>query len=390
MKKRMTAMIIAAVMMLSACQTGEQAQTPTNTPTVAPTQAPATPTTAATPEPTGTPTPVPTEAPATPTVAPTQAPKEATVVPGEYIGMQLYDATQAEVDAKIKELLANFVEYVTEDRPAENGDIVNINYVGKLDGVAFEGGTDDSEEGTDLELGSGNFIDGFEEGLIGAVTGEVRDLELTFPTDYHSADLAGKTVIFTVTVNYIMSASYPEVTDAFVSENLEEGMTAAQFRQTVYEELRWERLTAQVMEQLLATSTILEFPEEQLQAEAEGIINMYMMYAQYYGSMYGVDAEVMLPALGFADKTALEIYAYAYAEYMVKTTMVMNEVAKQAGIVLTEEIYAERALEYAISYGYTDVAAFEVDYEVSEIEEAILFDVVFEYIISKADIIGEN
>jgi len=193
-----------------------------------------------------------------------------------------------------------------------------------------------------------------------------------------------------VTVNHILSPSYPEVTDAFVSENLAEGMTAVQFRQTVYEELRWERLTAQVTEQLLAASVIKEYPEEQLLAEAESVINMYMMYAQYYAAMYGVDAGTMLQSMGFASEEALVTYAYAYAEYMVKTTMVMNEVAKQAGIVLTEEIYAERALEYAISYGYADVTSFEVDYEVSEIEEAILFDIVFEYIISKAIIIGEN
>lgn len=393
MKKQMTAILIVAMLMLSGCGAGEQAQTPTNMPSQAPSEVPATPT--------AEPTAAPTEMPATPTAAPTSTPTpEPTAEPaqpsgdavvlGDYIGMQLYDATQAEVDAKIKELLLNFVEYAEVDRPAQNGDIVNINYVGKLDGVAFAGGTDDSEEGTDLELGSESFIDGFEEGLIGAVSGEVRDLALTFPEEYHSAELAGKSVIFTVTVNSVVSAVYPEVTDAFVSENLKEGMTAAQLRQTVYEELRWERLTAQVTEQLLATSVIKEYPENALQAEADAVINMYMMYAQYYGAMYGVDAEMMLPSFGFANTAELEAYAYAYAEYMVNTTMLMNAVAKQEGIVLTEEVYAERVPEYAISYGYSDVASFEEDYGVLAIEEAILFDIVFEYIIDNAIIIGEN
>ncbi len=90
------------------------------------------------------------------------------------------------------------------DRPVKDGDVVNIDYVGKKDGVAFDGGT---ASGYDLTIGSNSFIDGFEEGLIGAELGETRDLNLTFPEQYHSADLAGADVVFTVTINSIKGIS---------------------------------------------------------------------------------------------------------------------------------------------------------------------------------------
>jgi len=101
--------------------------------------------------------------------------------------------------------------YIT-DRAVENGDVVNLDYEGKKDGVAFEGGT---AKGYDLEIGSGLFIPGFEEKLVGVMPGETVDLDLTFPEGYDEPSLAGQPVVFTVTVNGIAeSISYADVTDA--------------------------------------------------------------------------------------------------------------------------------------------------------------------------------
>ncbi len=404
MRKCAEYMMIAVLLLFAACGTGGETVGPTDSPATespseAPTETPAltkaleetsapTPTNTATPEPTATPT----EIPAEPTAVPTEAADgtETKVVLGDYIGMILYNVTQAEVDAEIESILADFAEYVVAERPAELGDIANINYVGKLDGVPFLGGTDDSAEGTDLELGSGSFIDGFEEGLVGAVAGEVRDLELTFPENYHSADMAGKTAVFTVTVNEVYEIVYPELTDEFVSTNLSGGMTAEEFRQIVFEELRWETLANQALEQLMTGAVLETYPEEEVIAEATEIINMYVAYAQYYASILGADVETMLQYFGFADLTALEEYAYTYVEYMMKSSLVIAAVATEEGIVLTEEIYAERALEYAYSYGYGDIATFETDYNAEEIREAVLFDLVLEYIVAKATIVEEN
>ena len=90
------------------------------------------------------------------------------------------------------------------DRAVENGDLVNIDYSGKKDGVVFDGGTAAAQQ---LEIGSGSFIAGFEEGLVGVMPGETVDLNLTFPEVYHNADLEGQAVVFTVTVNFIYPTS---------------------------------------------------------------------------------------------------------------------------------------------------------------------------------------
>ena len=178
-----------------------------------------TPTTAATEAPTATTAPTEAAAP-TETPAVTENIAETKVTLGQYKGLTLYEVDSSVIAQELHDMMESFAELVVVDRAAVEGDTVNINYVGKKDGVAFDGGTDDSEEGTNLELGSHSFIDGFEEGLIGAVAGEVRDLNLTFPENYHSAELAGQSVVFTVTVNSVQESVVPELTDAFAKENL--------------------------------------------------------------------------------------------------------------------------------------------------------------------------
>ena len=101
-----------------------------------------------------------------------------------------------------------------KDRAIELGDTANIDYVGKKDGVAFDGGT---ASGYNLGIGSGSFIDGFEEGLVGVKPGETVDLNLTFPEGYQAEDLAGQKVVFTVTVNYILPAAPADMEDAVVA-----------------------------------------------------------------------------------------------------------------------------------------------------------------------------
>lgn len=124
------------------------------------------------------------------------------------------DPTDDEVEARISTELQNRTTTQEVDRKVKEGDTVNIDFVGKMDGEAFEGG---SGTGYDLVIGSHSFIDGFEDGLIGAKKGEVRDLELTFPEDYHPEEgLNGKDVVFTVTVNTVSESVTPELNDDYV------------------------------------------------------------------------------------------------------------------------------------------------------------------------------
>lgn len=144
----------------------------------------------------------------------------------DYDGMDVvvegdFAVTDADVEEYINSMLAYYPSYEdTDKQTVEEGDCVNIDYEGKKDGVAFDGGT---AEGYVLEIGSGTFIDGFEDGLIGTSVGDTVDLDLTFPENYQSEELAGAAVVFTVTVNRIVEKkeiSYAELTDDYVAANL--------------------------------------------------------------------------------------------------------------------------------------------------------------------------
>lgn len=145
---------------------------------------------------------------------------------GAYDGMQVevagdFEVTDDEVIDYINGMLSYYPSYEdTDKQTVEEGDCVNIDYEGKKDGVAFDGGT---AQGYVLEIGSGTFIEGFEEGLIGVNVGDTVDLNLTFPENYQSAELAGADVIFTVTVNKIVekkTIDYDQLDDAYVASNL--------------------------------------------------------------------------------------------------------------------------------------------------------------------------
>ena len=141
---------------------------------------------------------------------------------GEYKGLALTSVSEADLETEIKSMLESLAELVEVDRAAVDGDTVNINYVGLLNGEAFEGGTDDSETGHDLVLGSNSFIDGFEEGLIGAVAGDKIELNLIFPENYGKEELNGQAVVFQVTVNAVKESVVPEFTDELLAEKIPE------------------------------------------------------------------------------------------------------------------------------------------------------------------------
>ena len=132
-----------------------------------------------------------------------------------------YTVSDADIQSYIEYLMSMYPSYeVSDKKTVESGDVVNIDYVGKIDGEEFSGG---SATGQHLEIGSGSFIDGFEDGLIGKTVGETVELNLTFPEDYtNNTDLAGKAVVFTVTINSIDTKKemvYDDLTDEYVSEN---------------------------------------------------------------------------------------------------------------------------------------------------------------------------
>ena len=311
--------------------------------------------------------------------------KAGKVTVGEYKGLVLTSVSQAEVDAEIKAMLESYTELVAVERAAEEGDTVNINYVGLKDGVAFEGGTDDSEAGYDLELGSNSFIDGFEDGLIGAVAGEKRDLNLTFPENYGNEELNGQAVVFQVTVNAVKEKVVPELTDEFVAEKSQTYPTVEAYTDALRESMNFNTYYEQITEQLMASSEVEKYDEDAVAIRKEQLIAEYTEYASNYGAYYGLDTETAIKYfLGFESMDAFKEEMGNFAYDVEKNSMIIEEIAALEKIELTDEIYNEMALEYAASYGYEDIASFVEAYGEETVRDAILSELVMQFLMDNA------
>jgi len=305
------------------------------------------------------------------------------VTVGEYKGLVLTSVTQEEVDTEINSMLEYYTELVEVERAAAEGDTVNIDYVGTKDGVAFEGGT---AEGYDLELGSGRFIDGFEDGLIGATAGEVRDLNLTFPENYTNEELKGQAVVFNVTVNSVKEKQVPELTDEFIAGIFgEEYPTVDAYMAALRENLNYSTYYDQITELLMASSEVEKYNEAAVLARKEVLIAEYSAYAEEYANYYGIDKETaIMYFLGFESVEAFEEEMGAYAYDVEKNAMIIDEIAKLENIELTDAYYDEKSKEYAEAYGYEDVTEFVKEYGEETVRDALMAELVMDFLIENA------
>ena len=308
------------------------------------------------------------------------------IVVGEYKGLSLTSVPQAVVDAEISTMLEYYSELVEVNRPAVEGDTVTIDFVGIKDGEAFEGG---SAEDYDLILGSGSFIDGFEEGLLGASAGEEKDLNLTFPENYGNADLAGQAVVFKVTVKAVKEEVIPELTDEFVTTYFPNYTTAAEYTAAMKESLNTESYYQQITDQLMASSEVKQYDEAEVAEQKQSLIEEYKAYAAYYGSYYGLDEATSITYfLGFESIEAFEEEMGNYAYEVVKNSMIMEKIAELENLKLTDEAYATMLEEFALSYGYTETAEFvEASGGEDYIREVFLSQLVMDFIVENAVIV---
>jgi len=209
--------------------------------------------------------------------------------------------TDEDVDAELKPYIDRATRLVSVEREAQNGDTVVIDFEGFDNGVAFEGG---KGENYDLKLGSGSFVPGFEEQLVGAKAGEEKDLNITFPEDYH-ADLAGKAVVFHVKVKEVKESQVPEVDDEF-AKDVSEFETLEAFRADLKSKLELRRQTHaqndfenQVMERLIANMEC-EIPDGMVDVELDRMMDDYAMQLQNQGismedyqKMLGVNGDMI-------------------------------------------------------------------------------------------------
>jgi trigger factor len=302
---------------------------------------------------------------------------------GDFAGIAVQRKTaeisDADVDNMIETLRKQRQTWQDAERAARDGDQVTIDFVGKLDGEVFEGG---SAKGTRLVLGSKRMIEGFEAGLIGASAGEERVLNLNFPAEYHNADLAGKAVEFTVTVNKVAEAALPELDDAFfASFDVKDGGVDA-FRAEVRNNMARELKNAvrnnvrnQVIEGLLKLHQV-EVPKALVQSEINALREQAAQ--QYGGGRQKIDPG-MLPA---------ELFQ-AQAERRVSLGLIMNEVIQQKKLIvdsakvrtLVEELaesYEQPAEVVKWYYGNKD--------QLAQVEAMALEEAVIDHILEAAQV----
>ncbi len=257
-------------------------------------------------------------------------------------------ATAEEVEEEISSTLESYKELSTDEQlTIADGDEVNIDFVGTVDGVEFEGGNSNGE-GYDLTIGSGSFVDDFEQQLIGHKPGEEVTVEVTFPEDYNE-ELAGKDAEFAVTINGIQVK--PELTDAFVAENLadvEEVSTAAEYRAKVEDKFYQEHLQEYLENYVVENSTVKSYPKKYLKGTKALLKN----------------------SDGDSDMTAKEEIAYEKeltqrAQEQVKEAMVWQAVFDDAGLSFDAEAYYAEQVEtmgedYAKRYGAGYLAQGEI------------------------------
>ena len=308
----------------------------------------------------------------------------------DYVTLGEYTGVEVSVDAPVvtDEYLDSYIDYVLQsnmvktevtDRPVEEGDIVNIDYEGKIDGVAFDGGT---AQGYDLTIGSGAFIDGFEDGLIGAQSGETLDVNVTFPEDYRGEEVAGKDAVFTVTVNSISVESLPELTDEFV-QGLDVGVnTVEEYRQYAYDLLMEDEQNTHdsnaevaILEAVMANSELQDPPEDMTNRYYSRMIDNMT----YYASMYGYDLETFLSIQGTSEDAIRESSVQAGQEIIT-----MQAIAEAEGLSVTDEELDAEIESNAGSLGYDDVEEYRASLDVEGYREYMMSEKVLDFLLENA------
>ncbi|WP_455914166.1 trigger factor [Pseudomonas syringae] len=286
------------------------------------------------------------------------------------------DVADSDLDNMLEILRKQNVSFEVADRAAQNEDQLNIDFVGKIDGEAFAGG---SATGTQLVLGSGRMIPGFEDGLVGAKAGEERVLNLTFPEDYQNLELAGKTAEFTVTVNTVSAPTLPELNETFfkqfgIKETNIEGFRS-EVRKNMERELRQaikSKVKNQVMDGLLAANPI-EVPKALLENEVN---RLRVQAVQQFGGNIKPD---QLPAELFEEQ----------AKRRVELGLIVAEVVKQFDLKPDDTRVRELIQEMASAYQEPEQVVawyYKNEQQMNEVRSVVLEEQVVDTVLQKASV----
>ena len=262
------------------------------------------------------------------------------------------DELQFQLDSLLKQYATT--QQVT-GRAAQSGDTVNIDYSGTVDGVAFNGGT---AAGYDLTLGSGSFIDGFEDQIIGHNAGDTFDVTVTFPDGYgdstdaegNTITLSGKEAVFSVTLNSISESVTPELTDEWVDSNFgvtDDLHTADALRSYFNTALYNDNYENAIVDYLMANAEFKELPS----SITNYYICMFLNYYSRYASTYSMDLDAFAQTQGYTDANNMLAASDAYFEHLAKQDLIFQAIADAESLAPTQEEIDAADAAYADSYG---------------------------------------
>ena len=302
---------------------------------------------------------------------------------GAYTGLTIekeqVKVSAAEVNGAVKDMQEKAGRMVKVEREAKNGDTVIIDFVGKKDGVAFDGGT---AKGYELVLGSGAFIPGFEDQLVGAKAGEEREVNVTFPKDYPAADLADKLCIFEVKVNEVREKVLPELNDDF-AKNVSEFDTLEEYKKSVKEQIKKQkeqRAEQQAEEKLLVMITdnaTVDVPEVMVEEQADAFIHDFEHRLAHQGLTLDGYLEYMNTTVEKLKESRMDD-----ARKTVKTRLVLDAILKKENITIEKE-EVEKAVEEQAKFSGMEVEEFKKnvhDHVINDIANNIVMTKLLDFL----------
>lgn len=318
---------------------------------------------------------------------------------GDYMGIQLtlatYEVTDQDVEKSIDTMLLSYPDYVDSDKTTvEKGDTVNIDYEGLKDDVAFDGGT---AQGANLEIGSGSFIDGFEDGLIGKKVGEKVSLDLTFPEDYQNTELAGQAVVFKVTINKIVNKvdmTYNTMTDEYVAknfasqgyENVQDMVKGVKEQMETNNESTKKSDTQNALFAKLRENSKVTLPEGLLEERLKEYMDQFTANME---ANYGMKLEDYLSSINTTEEEFNQQAEQTMKESL-ENQIILEAIAKKEKIEADEKGFAEYKQDVVADFGFESEEALIKQYGEDYVKNAYVSDKTMDFLIENAKITYED
>lgn len=272
---------------------------------------------------------------------------------GQYKGLEVekekIEVTEEEIESELKSIQqknARLVEIT--DRAAEDGNVAKISYLGTVDGVAFEGGQSDNH---DLTLGSHAFIEGFEEQIVGHNVGDKFDVNVTFPDAYHAPELSGKDAVFAVELKGLSKRELPELNDEF-AEDVSEFSTLDEYKTSIQDKLTKEKeeKAKQIQSDKLLDAAIANCTMDVPQVMYDNKINQMMREFEENVSRQGLTLDIYCKYMGTTKEDLKENFRET-SEKSVRARLMLEKVAKEEGLTISEEDLKQEIGKFGESYG---------------------------------------